>query len=90
MAGQHGGPRPGAGRKTDAEIARCRELIAKAVTDQDWLDIFKALLASSKRGNFRSAELLMRYAFGVPPQAHEVTGEDGGSIVFEIVRRAAD
>lgn len=83
----HGGARPGAGRKSDAEIQRCRDLMADAISDDDWREIFLALLKAAKKGNHRAAELLMRYAFGVPPQAHQVSGEDGGSIVFEIVRR---
>lgn len=72
MAGQHGGPRPGAGRKSNADIDRARTLIAEAVTDDDWRDIFKLLAIKAAQGDTRAAELLMKYQFGLPTQPLDV------------------
>ena len=75
----HGGARPGAGRKSDADIQRVRTLMAQAVTDSDWRDIFTALALKALAGNTRAAELLMAYAFGKPPERLEV--DDGAEVV---------
>ena len=47
---QRGGARPGAGRKRDLEFAAVHALIGSAVSDDDWLKIFK-LMAQSKKLN---------------------------------------
>ena len=76
----HGGARPGAGRKSDADIQRVRTLMAQAVTDSDWRDIFTALALKALAGNTRAAELLMAYAFGKPPERLEV--EDAAEVIY--------
>lgn len=71
----HGGPRPGAGRKSNADIQRARELIAQAVTDADWVAIFAMLGLKALEGNEKAAELLMRYTFGLPTQTVDIENE---------------
>ncbi len=65
-----GGARPGAGRKTNAEIARIRELIDSVISDDDWKKVLANLLdiATTNKGYaaVQAAQLLCRYRFGVP------------------------
>ncbi len=67
-----GGARPGAGRKTNAEITRVRNLIDAVVSDDDWKKVLANLLdiATTNKGYpaVQAAQLLCRYRFGVPPQ----------------------
>lgn len=43
-------------------------------------------LDDPKRVNF-SIEMILAYALGKPKQAVEISGEDGGAIGFEVIRR---
>ncbi len=54
------------GRRSDAERAHCRSLIDKAVTDQDWQNIFRQLAERAKEGSAAHAKLLLAYMYGVP------------------------
>ena len=45
-------------------------------------------LASSK--NSKDRELFLKYAYGSPPQAVELTGKDGGPVASEIIIKYAD
>lgn len=68
----HGGARPGAGRKSDADIQAARALIDAAVSPDDWRSIFETLAIKAIQGNERCAELLMKYKFGLPTQPLDV------------------
>ncbi len=65
-----GGARAGAGRKTNAEIERVRELIDSVISDDDWKKVLANLLdiATTNKGYaaVQAAQLLCRYRFGVP------------------------
>jgi hypothetical protein len=50
-------------RKTSAELAAIRALIAEAVPSEEWLPILRRLAQSN---NPRLIELLMKYRFGLP------------------------
>lgn len=71
----HGGARPGAGRKSDADIQKARHLIDQAVSDADWVSIFQSLAIVAIEGNVKAAELLMRYKFGQPVQPLDIEGD---------------
>ena len=81
-----GGKRSGAGRKSNAEIGRARALINDAVSDGQWKKIFAGLAKAAASGDVRAADLLMRYAFGLPTQF--VAGDDDAPpIMFVNVKR---
>src|SRR5512141_1163768 len=65
-----GGARPGAGRKSNAEIDRIRELIDTVATDDAWKKVIANLLdiAMTNKGYpaVQAAQLLCRYRFGPP------------------------
>ena len=72
-----GGARLGSGRKSNADIARARELIGKAVPDVKWKEILESLAVlacGSDRAAVEAARLLMGYAFGLPTQL--IAGDD--------------
>lgn len=75
-----GGKRDGAGRKTKAEEAGLAALIDSAVSDADWIEIFKKAAANAKRGNVVAARFIAEYRFGRPTERHEISGADGGPI----------
>ncbi len=54
------------GRPSNAERAHCRALIIKAVTDEDWQNIFHELAERAKEGSAAHAKLLLAYMYGVP------------------------
>ena len=71
---KRGGPRPNSGRKSNAEIAHARVLLDRAVTDQDWIDAFKALIKIVKtsddaRAQISAFRILAEYRFGKPDSA---------------------
>ena len=69
--GTHGGARPGAGRKSDAEVKRMSELLKDCFTQRDWQNLMRALMRKACRGNAQAAQLLLRYGFGNPDKAQE-------------------
>ncbi len=70
-----GGARPGAGRKTNAEIAQVRELIDSVASPEEWKAVFANLfdIAKTNKGYpaVQAAGLLCRYRFGVPVQQEQ-------------------
>ena len=65
MANGHGGVRPGSGRKSDAEIAQLRALIAAIMTDDDWHNIISHVVRDARWGDLRSVSFLMALRYGV-------------------------
>lgn len=87
-----GEKRPGAGR-SDGDIAHARELLSRAVTDREWICIFKSLAKQAQTGDraaVSAAQLLMAYRFGLPNQS--VAGvEDGPPIrIVNVIRDASN
>ena len=61
-----GGARPGAGRKSNAEIFNMRHLLDQALAEDEWIEIFQSLSQSARQGNLQAAKLLFQYRFGQP------------------------
>lgn len=75
----HGGRRPGAGRKSNAEVRRVRELMDEAISEEMWVALFRALFDTAARGgggSNQAAQILLQYRFG-PPQPESDAKEDG-------------
>ncbi len=77
-----GGRRLGAGRKSDADIARVRDIMSKFITEDDWGAMFKAMQAQARKGNVRAFIALMDRQFGPPTQS--IAGPDGGPLIKTI------
>jgi hypothetical protein len=69
MANGHGGARPGAGRKTDAQIAKLRTLVKNVMSDDDWLKIIKGVVDDARSGDLRSVSFLLALRYGVSAQS---------------------
>lgn len=71
-----GGSRPGAGRKSNAEIQQIRKMLDLAITEDDWRALAHDLLARARKGDLRAAQILLHYRFGDPfaivPSSEEV------------------
>ena len=77
-----GGARPGAGRKSNNELAACRALIDQAVSEKEWIAIFKRMAASE---DARMLLGLMHQRFGLPTQL--IGGDpDAVPIVIETIK----
>ena len=74
------------GRKPDAAVQGCRASINKAVSEEDWLAIWRALANASKEGNVQAARLLSEYCYG-SPQA-ELPAVHAGTTVYYLPYRA--
>lgn len=61
------------------------EITLSAVTFEDWRAIVKKAVDQAKRGNPQARKFLADYLLGPPPQRHELTGADGGSLIIEYV-----
>jgi len=69
MANGHGGARPGAGRKSDAQIAQLRILIETVMTDDDWIKIISGIVDDARSGDLRSVSFLLALRYGVSTQS---------------------
>lgn len=68
MANGHGGVRDGAGRRRKAdEVALLEKL---SIYDED---VFKAIEAGVKKGDYNFISLFMAYRYGKPPQNLDIT-----------------
>lgn len=85
----NGGARPGAGRKTKAEILGLAELIDTAWPTADQKKVITKLAKDCNDPDFHirqeSRKLLLAYKFGRPTEKHEVAGKDGGPIETVVV-----
>lgn len=70
MANNHGGARPGGGRRPKAdEIAIIEQMDAVAVPDQAW----RALWDKCVEGDTQAIKAWLNYRFGMPKQKVDVT-----------------
>lgn len=89
----NGGARPGAGRKTKAEILGLAELIDEAWPRAKQQAVIKKLAQDCTDDDFHTRhearKLLLAYKFGKPTEKHEHTGAEGGPILatFRITTR---
>ena len=98
--GQHGGTRPGAGRKPKSvlEQQECRrDTILRIVTDERWEKIVERAAILAQSGDPIARTWLTPYVAGKVPDAVMLTGADGGplevavrEIVVALPKRAAE
>lgn len=73
---QHGGRRPGAGRKTRAEETELLSLLQKHWTPEERANVILALIRTAKdqsnREQVRAAALLFERAYGKPTEYHDI------------------
>jgi hypothetical protein len=62
----HGGRRPGAGRKSNAEIKSMRDIMDKSISPAQWQELICDLWQAAKKGNLRATQILLSYRFGDP------------------------
>ena len=89
---QHGGKRPGAGRKKGKVSAAKRELsdMAKGYADQALETLRQiATTGESESARVSAAVAILDRAYGKPPQAIQHSGEDGGPLVVEVIKYGA-
>jgi hypothetical protein len=77
MANGHGGARPGAGRKSDAQNVKLRTLIATVMSDDDWIKIINGVVDDARSGDLRSVSFLLALRYGVSTKSL-VTAEEAG------------
>ena len=82
-----GGSRPGAGRKTNAEIKAVRTILDQTMTPEQWNHLFRRLREFAFKGNIRAAQLLLTYRFG-DPNAEPAEPPPPPIKIFQIVRPA--
>jgi phosphoheptose isomerase len=77
--GQHGGKRPGSGRKPIHDEIAARDISTKAITEVygSLKDGFIALLNSKESSLIR---FVFEHAVGKPKETVELSGKDGGPI----------
>lgn len=85
----YGGRRENAGRKSKAEELGLPMLMSEVITEADWLQIFRKIAASAKKGSFDHQKLLLEYKFGKPRQTvdqqithQQIVGIDEIEIVY--------
>lgn len=67
-----------------------QRLVDMAVTEQDWIAVFRCAKDRALDGNVKWAEFLAKYKWGMPPQMVEHKGGIGVGIkVVEIIRTEA-
>jgi hypothetical protein len=81
-----GGKREGAGRKSIKEALGLSDLMTRAVTSDDWIEIFVALKGKAKRGDAVAAKLLLAYQFGEPDKRIEINGSEEAPLTVRIIR----
>lgn len=86
---KRGGKREGAGRKSIKEVLGLSDLMTRAVTPDDWVDIFIALKGKAKRGDPVAAKLLLAYQFGEPDKRIEINGSEEAPITVRIIKASA-
>ncbi len=57
------------GRPSNAERQQCLNLIAGAISNADWQEIFRELALRAKSGSVAHMKVLFAYAFGVPVES---------------------
>lgn len=90
----HGGARPGAGRKTKAEILGLAELIDESWPAQKQKAVIKKLAEDCNSETFHERQearkLLLAYKFGKPTERHEHSGEMVTNITVEYIDRGSN
>lgn len=83
MPNGHGGPRPGAGRKskkTQDYQATMRAMVEEVVTPEDWQQVLLVNLARAKSGDGDSRKFLEPWVMGRVPEEANVNVAGGVKI----------
>lgn len=86
---RRGGARPGAGRKTKAEILGLAKTLEDCVTPQEEKEIWKAIKKEAKKGSIQHAQLYLNYKYGKPSE-HIISESDQETIIKIIDERDND
>lgn len=70
MAREHGGARPGAGRKSKAEEYRLFYLLAEAWPHAERVAFLRKLAEKAADGDLDAGKLLLNYAYGKPRECY--------------------
>ena len=70
-----GGARPGAGRKPAAVKLQMQQLLDAAISESDWVAIFKKHKEQAIAGDVKSATFLADRKFGKPKESLEVSSD---------------
>lgn len=87
---QHGGARPGAGRKSKAEEAGLKDLLDACITTADRKKLFNKLKEKALAGEDFAMQLLLAYIYGKPVQRQEISGDGGGELVIRVIYGDSD
>ena len=79
MENNHGGARPGAGRKP---IKVREELVDKLTPYDD--DVLGVMVEQAKHGEPWAVKLFLEYRYGKPVQRQEISGPDGDPMVVKL------
>jgi hypothetical protein len=74
LAGQNGGARPGAGRKSKSTVtyqAKMRAIVEQTVTSDIWQAVVLTATEQAKKGDDRARQWLTPWVLGAPPKAPE-------------------
>lgn len=82
VKGNGGGP----GRPKKVREEQYHAILVSVVTPEDWKAICCKAVQDAKRGDTAARKFLADYLIGPPVEKKEVTGEEGGAIVFRVVR----
>ena len=67
-----------------------RQMIDKAVSENDWLEIFRMAKGKALDGERLWAEFLTKYRWGLPPQMVQHGGKVGAGVVIVEVIKSVD
>jgi hypothetical protein len=87
MAGT-GGARPGAGRRTKAEILGLAKTLEQCITKEEEQEIWKAVKKEALKGNIQHAQLYFGYKYGKPSE--HIINETENDTIIRIIRGAND
>jgi hypothetical protein len=85
--GQSGNPKGRA--KREFEQAYLKKTVA-SVSLADWVEIVLVAVHQAKQGDDKASKWLGDYLVGTPVQRTEITGNEGGSLVFEVILGSND
>lgn len=75
-----GGARPGAGRKTKADILGLAKTLEECVSISDEKEIWANIIKQAKSGSKQHAELYLAYKYGKPSE-HIITENDTETVI---------
>lgn len=82
---KNGGARRGAGRKPKETSEELISLLDQAWPVEKRLQAIRKHATLAAKGNEKSFQILMNYAYGKPVDRKEITGEDGGAVEIRVV-----